>query len=175
MLETRDKTCARRYRFGHPARNRTRMAMPCVLNPDVTKPRYRGGRAAYRKGVSTHQPRSGVAGIMHGGGVHGYRRISTNQRLALTHGRRGSRAAPTRLASTCQDRLSRGPEPSRLWLFRRARALVSPRVWRGTCTRKSRTQEVQIGPSKDCKKRMGHRSTRGLQRSKTSVVRSPVR
>ena len=41
MLKTRDKTCARRCRSGHPVRNRQIR--------DVTKPHYRGGCAAYRK------------------------------------------------------------------------------------------------------------------------------
>ena len=64
MLKTRAKTCARCCHSDHPARNFERGAGPCLQNADVTKPHYRGGCAAYWKGVFKHRPRSGVAAIM---------------------------------------------------------------------------------------------------------------
>ena len=38
---------------------------PYLQNPDVTKPHYRGGCTAYRKGVLTHRPLSRLRGLWH--------------------------------------------------------------------------------------------------------------
>jgi len=64
MLKTRDETCARRYRFGHPARNHER-PIAGIACPDVTKPRCRGGCTAHQKGVFKHRAFSGLGGLWH--------------------------------------------------------------------------------------------------------------
>ena len=138
--------------------------MPCVLNPDVTKPHYRGGRAALRKGVLKHRPRSGVAGIMHWGGKHGYRRISTNQRLALTHGRAGYRAAPPHAASARASGVCGGKEPTTQRRTRRARAMVSPRVRSRTGAGQGRAAGLQGDAGRDRAQRRNRRPTRSTQR-----------
>ena len=54
---------------------------PYLQNPDVTKPHYRGGCTAYRKGVLTHRPLSRLRGLWHAPGawcqVDGTRPIGT--------------------------------------------------------------------------------------------------
>ena len=102
MLRTRDKTCARCCHSGHPARNFERGTGPCLQNADVTKPHYRGGCAAYRKGVLTHRPRWGLPRLLHGAGAGCQSPNSTDSTVCSHHS-----ATPTS-ASRNSPRKKRG-------------------------------------------------------------------
>ncbi len=64
MFKTRNKSCAGRYRFGHPRPKTKAPAAVAWACSDVTKRHYRGRCTACFKGVLKHRPRSGVGRIM---------------------------------------------------------------------------------------------------------------